>query len=98
MIEDLTIRAEASVVAGEVDTSDNVYVDGTVTVIWRIGDVNGDGRIDIFDLVMLAGRYGSKPGDPRYDPLLDFSQNGIIDIFDVVATASSYGTHYLVKS
>lgn len=95
MIEDLTAWAEAGVVAGEVDTSDNVYVDGSVTVIWWIGDVNGDGYINIFDIVILAGSYGSEPGDPGYDPLLDYSQNGRIDIFDIVAAASSYGSQYL---
>lgn len=95
MIEDLTAWAEASIVAGEVDTSDNVYVNGSVTVIWRIGDVNGNGVINIFDIVILAGSYGFEQGDPRYDPLLDYSQNGRIDIFDIVAAAASYGTQYL---
>ncbi|UCG36709.1 MAG: hypothetical protein JSV64_00030 [Candidatus Bathyarchaeota archaeon] len=95
MIEDLTVWAEASVVAGEVDTSDNVYVDGSVTVIWWIGDANGDGRCDIFDMVIIAGSYGSEPGDPEYHPLVDFNQNGAIDIFDIVAAAGFYGTIFL---
>jgi hypothetical protein len=95
MIEDLTAWAEASVVAGEVDTADNVYVDGSVTVIWWIGDVNGDGKSNIIDIVILAGSYGLKPGDPGYDPLLDYSQNGRIDILDIVATARAYGRQFL---
>lgn len=95
MVENVTIWAEADVVAGEVDTSDNVYIDGEVTIIWWLGDVDGDGDIDIFDLVYLVGRYGSEQGDPRYDPLLDFNQNGKIGIYDIVISVSSYGLGYV---
>ncbi|MGB9134613.1 MAG: hypothetical protein WCC63_03380 [Candidatus Bathyarchaeia archaeon] len=94
MVADFTIWAEASVVDGEIDTSNNVYVDGTVRIILRFGDVDGNGVINIFDIVKLAAGYGSKPGDPGYNPLMDYDQNGVIEIFDVVRTASAYGTLY----
>ncbi|MFQ6068406.1 MAG: CARDB domain-containing protein [Candidatus Bathyarchaeia archaeon] len=96
MVENVTIWAEADVVAGEVDTSDNVYIDGTVTIIWWPPDVDGDGDIDIFDIVSVAGAYGSELGGPGYNPLLDFNQDGKIDIFDIVIMANPevYGTSY----
>jgi len=94
MVADFTIWAEASVVDGEVDTSDNVYTDGNVRIILRFGDVDGNGVVNIFDVVIQAGSYGSKLGDPRYNPLVDYNQNGVIDIFDIVRVAGAYGTQY----
>jgi len=95
MVEDFTIWAEASVVDGEVDTSDNVYIDGTVRVILRFGDVDGNGRINVFDFVLLCQGYGARLGDPRYDPLKDHDQDGVIAIYDVVPAAMAYGTQYI---
>jgi hypothetical protein len=89
-----TIWAEASVVDGEVDTSDNICVDGTIHVILRFGDVDGNGVINIFDIVILASRYGLDWDDPGYNPLLDYGQDGVINIFDIVRGASAYGTQY----
>ncbi len=97
MVENVTIWAEASVVAGEIDTSDNVYIDGIVTIIWCPPDIDGDGDIDIFDIVFVAGRYGSESGDPGYDPFADLDQDGDVDIFDIVIMANPgvYGVHYV---
>jgi hypothetical protein len=95
MVQNVTIWAEADVVAGEADTSDNVYIDGKVTIIWWLTDVDGDGDIDIYDIIHLVSRYGSELGDPGYDPLLDFNQNGKIGIFDVVISVNSYGPCYM---
>jgi len=95
MVENVTVCAEAGVVDGEVDTSDNAYIDGEVTIIWWLTDVDGDGDINIYDVIYLVGRYGSEQGDPKYDPLLDFNQNGKIGIYDVVISVNSYGLGYL---
>lgn len=96
MLENVTIWAEADVVAGEVDTSDNVYFDGTVTIIWMPPDVDGNGIINIFDIMWLIRAYGSELGDPGYNTLLDFNQDGKIDIYDIVISASPgvYGATY----
>jgi len=70
-----TISAEASVVPGEVDTGDNAYTDGNVTV--RIcGDASGDGRVSGTDLAILGRAwYGVYP-DHRYDWRADWSGDG----------------------
>ncbi len=64
--------------------------DGSVTVTYA-GDADGDGDVDIFDIVGIARRYNSKEGDGRYDPNYDFDADGDVDIFDIVIAAGNYG-------
>ena len=86
-----TIRAEASQVPYEIDVENNVYIDGVVT-IKMIGDMNGDGVIDIYDVTTASSIYGSQEGDPDWNPDADVApQWGIIDIYDLVTIASRYG-------
>lgn len=54
-------------------------------------DVNRDGKVDIYDVVTVAGAFGSKPGDPDWNPITDLVQDEIIDIFDVVLLAKNFG-------
>jgi hypothetical protein len=54
-------------------------------------DVNGDGIIDIFDVVLLCGAYGAAEGSPDYNPLCDVNGDGKIDIFDAVLLIGAYG-------
>jgi len=85
-----TIKAEAHPVPYETELADNLYIDGTVK-IKMMGDVNGDGKVDIFDLTIIALAFGSKPGDPNWNPDADLDPNNIIDIFDLVLITLNYG-------
>ncbi|MFQ5999164.1 MAG: CARDB domain-containing protein [Candidatus Bathyarchaeia archaeon] len=86
-----TVRVEADVVPGEIDIGDNVYVDGTVKVK-MFGDINGDGIIDIVDIVIVALAFGAKPGDPNWNPDADLRPEwGLIDIVDMVYVAIRFG-------
>jgi len=57
------------------------------------GDVDKDFDVDIFDLVRMAGVYGVKKPDPKYDSHsdCDLDGDGDIDIFDLVRMAGNYG-------
>lgn len=94
MVENVTIWAEANVVPGEADTSDNFHIDGTVKIIWRVQDVDGDGDISIRDIALVARAFGSYVGHPRYNIWLDFNQDGEIDIRDVASSAKLFGVTY----
>jgi len=85
-----TITVYVHPVPGEADTTDNTYVDGWVFVTLP-GDVDGDRDVDIFDIVRIAGAYGSKKGDPKYDPNYDIDGDGDVDIFDIVIACGHYG-------
>ena len=56
-----------------------------------VGDLNDDGVVDIFDVVILALAFGSKPGDPNWNPDADLNDDGVVDIFDVVILINNFG-------
>jgi len=85
-----TLSAEASVVAGETNTDDNTYIDGTVHVK-VFGDVNGDGNVDASDLFDLSKAYGSKLGDPNWNLDCDFNRNNKVDASDLIDLSKNYG-------
>jgi len=56
------------------------------------GDLNGDGGVDIFDVVIAAAAFGSRPGDPNWDARADLRPEfGLIDIFDFMVVAADFG-------
>jgi hypothetical protein len=57
-------------------------------------DVNGDGKVDIKDILIVAKAYGSNPGDPNYDPRADVNGDSKIDIKDILIVAKHYGEIY----
>lgn len=85
-----TIWAEASAVPYEINPFNNVYYDGWVK-IKLFGDVNGDGTIDILDLVEACSRYALKKGDPGWSDDCDLNEDGYINILDIVTISSRYG-------
>ena len=85
------ISAEASPVPYELNFTNNILEGGLVKVK-LMGDINGDGQVDIFDIVLAADAYGTVPGDPLYNPDVDVAPLfGLIDIFDIVTVGSRYG-------
>jgi hypothetical protein len=56
------------------------------------GDVNRDGVVDIFDVVLIAGSYGSRSGDPEWLAVADIAPEwNHIDIYDLVTCTRLYG-------
>ncbi len=87
-----TVGAEASMVPGETNTDNNLLVDGEVHVK-MLGDVNGDGNVNIYDIVLAATAYGSRLGDENWNPDVDLAPRyGFINIYDLVTITALYGT------
>jgi parallel beta-helix repeat protein len=56
-----------------------------------LGDLNNDGKVSLQDLVVLAKAYGSKPGDPNWNPNADIDADNIVDQSDLAILAIHYG-------
>ena len=68
---------------------------GLEALIWiYLCDLNDDRVVSIFDIVIMAGAYGSKPGDAKWNPKADLDQDGEISIFDIVKAAGNYGKRW----
>ena len=56
-----------------------------------LGDINGDGKVDIFDALALTHLFGTVPGSPKWNPSADLNSDGRIDLFDALILASYFG-------
>ena len=67
--------------------SPQIYI--TVEERLATGDVNGDGRISILDLVLIAQQLGNKV--PANSPV-DLNRDGVVSILDIVLVARKIGS------
>lgn len=91
-----TISAEATVVPYEFNTTNNVFIDGYVK-IRHVGDINGDGKVDMKDIALVAAAFGTSPGHPRWNPEADITgptylvPDNKVDMRDVSLVAKNFG-------
>lgn len=83
------ITVYASPVLGETDITDNSR--SIWMSIYAVGDINGDGKIDIRDLAAIAKAFGQTV--PPANPDLDVNQDWKIDIRDIAIVAKHFGEH-----
>jgi parallel beta-helix repeat protein len=77
-----TISAVADAVSGEIDTEDNRYTNGVVTVTW-LGDLDGDFDVDENDLWHFCGAFIDYYKIHMLDANCDFDNNCKIDEDDL---------------
>ena len=87
---DYTIRAEAGVVENETDVEDNSLVFGIIKIS-ILGDIDGNGKVNILDVAMAAVAFGSKLGDDNWNPNADMDENKTINIIDIAQVAVQFG-------
>lgn len=57
----------------------------------KMGDVNRNGYIDDEDMKLIQIAYGSKPGDPKWNPDCDLNGDGRITGMDLLTCSINYG-------
>jgi len=93
--QNYTISAYVHPVPGEIDINDNIF-NYSVRIVHE-GDVNGDGKVRVDDVLAVALHFGTDYGGPPnsigyvYDPNLDINCDGKIRVDDVYATAQNFG-------
>jgi parallel beta-helix repeat protein len=92
-----TLTAVATIPEGS-----NSLCNGTIAVR-LIGDVNGDGRVNMKDIGTAAKAFGShcanydylgEPASPNWNPSCDLNGDGKIDLRDIGIIARHFGQHY----
>jgi hypothetical protein len=89
-----TVKALADGVPGETDLENNVCL--IEVKVNMIGDVNGDGKVNIVDIYMVAKAFGSNRGDQRYRLDCDLNRDDVINITDIWSIAKNFGKQCLV--
>jgi hypothetical protein len=91
------ISAYAGPVLNDANVTNNVF--NYTAPITIPGDINGDFKVNLQDLVYLANSYGmtatSTPrGYHQWNPNADINNDGIVNLADLVILATHYGRHY----
>lgn len=58
------------------------------------GDINGDGKVDVKDVYMVARAYGSYPYHPYWNSLCDINHDNKVDVKDYYIVCRNYGKTY----
>lgn len=56
------------------------------------GDVDGDGQVNVLDIVATVNAFGRRSGQPGWNAGADFDGDGEISVLDVVTTVTAFGT------
>lgn len=81
------------------DSSDNPHIsyyaltnrDLKYAYVVIVGDVNGDGEVDMIDIDLCCLAYGSYPGHPRWNSNADINNDGKVDMIDIGLACLHYG-------
>jgi parallel beta-helix repeat protein len=74
------------------EAANNFTYTGTVTVTIP-GDINGDFKVSLSDLSLLAKAYNTAPGSPKWNANADINGDGKIGLPDLSILAKNYGQH-----
>jgi hypothetical protein len=87
-----TVKAIADNVTGETNATNNEFPNGIVQVK-ILGDVNGDGIVEMMDFNAMTNAFGAYIGHARYDVQSDLNQDGKVDIRDFYIAGQNYLKH-----
>jgi hypothetical protein len=87
-----SIRALASTNLGEIDTTNNELIVGPMD-LRVLGDINGDGEVNMRDVLFAVHIFRSHPGRVDWTPDADLNRDGIVDMRDIVSVVMNFRKH-----
>jgi hypothetical protein len=58
------------------------------------GDIKGDFVVDIYDAILLANAFNSRPSSPNWNLNADINGDNMVDIYDAIILANHFNEHY----
>ena len=84
-----TVCNTVAVVGNKLDPNPTDNTTSVCSLIHPIQpDVNGDGKVNVKDLLIVAGAMGSQPPSP---PGADVNGDGVVDVVDLTLVAMNFG-------
>jgi hypothetical protein len=65
-------------------------VNGTYQYLPILGDINGDGIVNITDVGLMVLAWGARPGSSNWNELCDLNNDGVIDVRDAGMLAQNW--------
>ncbi|NWF87441.1 hypothetical protein HXY32_06510, partial [Candidatus Bathyarchaeota archaeon] len=56
-----------------------------------IGDVKGDGLVNVLDMILVSNALGSRPGDPNWNLNADLNSDGVVNTLDLIIVSTHLG-------
>jgi hypothetical protein len=85
----LFLKPDVEVVMHEI--GENAEAQKHFSIGKKIGDLNGDGVVNIADISILNQAFGTVEGDEGYDDELDLNKDGVINIADFSILLQKFG-------
>jgi hypothetical protein len=77
------------------DLTNNILQSPLKVQVRILGDVDGDGNVDMYDSLAASSAFGSHPGDPNWNSAADVNGDGTVDIFDFILMARNFGKTFV---
>jgi parallel beta-helix repeat protein len=77
-------------VLNETALSDNLR--STIVQVTKKGDITGDNKVNVLDLISVAAALGCSKGDSKWNPNADIKEDGIINVLDLILVSSYLGS------
>lgn len=84
------INSTADLVANEPDITDNNRAYEQIVKVTIVGDINGDGIVDIYDAIKLSSAFTSVPNSPFWNGNADINSDNSVDIYDAILLSSNF--------
>jgi hypothetical protein len=85
-----TITGSCTILPYDINVTNNALTISNVTVR-IVGDVNGDGVVNMADVIIVINAFGSYPGHPRWNIAADVNGDGVVNMADIVLVLINFG-------